>query len=640
MDVIVTNSDLSGQHLGPYHIESMLGSGGIAAIYRAADAQGNTVALKVILPPPGAGSEILARFEREARTAARLNHPAIVPVLDVGRAEAYAFMAMPLVEGQNLADYLEQISRLDETAAADLAWQVADALHYAHEQGIIHRDVKPSNILLTGENRAAGENRAMLTDFGVALALDDPALTQSGHTVGTPLYMSPEQAAGEALDGRTDIYSLGIVLYQMVTGQVPFAGNTPRLLHAHVYDPPPEPSTIVNVSPAMQALILQALAKDPADRFQTGAEMAEALARLSSQPGTRTQIAAIAASKLKTPQFAKAVPAKVVGSVSGQQNPFFYGGAVSPELFYGRKDTLAAVVNRVGGRTAQSVSLVGERRMGKSSLLNYLKANAEQLLPRGIHFIIIYLDLMKAYCHTWAGLMHALRRELTLVWREPWPAAEDGDLVAFDFALEEVQADGIRLLLCLDEIENLIQRAGEFDEVLEDWRACGSMGQMAMVTASAQPLGELCRSGGLTSPFYNIFSQQGLGLLSAGEWQALVTENMAVSDAELDFIGQMAGGHPFFTQMAAAHLWEAKTKGSVDLAQLRQNLWFEIQPHFDYLWRKLTPAEQTALRHLAASDEPQLDPIRLAALERRGIVRQKRPFSQLLTDMITGGHLE
>ncbi|MBN1217443.1 MAG: serine/threonine-protein kinase PknK [Anaerolineae bacterium] len=629
----MTAIDLSGQKLGLYQIEAILGSGGIATVYRARNPQSEVVALKVLAPPPKAGREILARFEREARTAARLNHPGIVQVLDVGQAKGCAFMVMPLIEGQSLADRLTQVERLDETTAADIAWQVADALHYAHQQGVIHRDVKPSNILL------ASGGQALLTDFGVALALDDPVLTLAGHTVGTPVYMAPEQAAGVGtVDGRADLYSLGVVLYHMVTGLVPFQGNTPQILHAHVYQPPAAPSTITDVSPAMEVIILRALAKEVSERFQTGAAMAEALARLSHQPPTKTFVASIQSPRLKTPQLTEVVQPS--GQASRIQNPFFYGGAVAPELFYGREEILKAIVNRVGGRTAQSISIVGERRMGKSSLLNYFRARADQLLPGGIKFIIIYLDLMKAYCHTWAGLMRVLRRELTSVWRQPWSASEDGDLVAFDFALEELQADGIRFLLCLDEIENLTQRAGEFNEVLEDWRACGSMGQMAMMTASAQPLADLCASSGLTSPFYNIFSQQWLGLLPAESWQALVTENMATTADDLAFIDKIAGGHPFFTQIAASHLWEAKTRDEVDYVQLREELWFQFQPHLQHLWRKLAADEQTILRRLATSDSMESDSIRLAALERRGLVRQYKPFSELFGQMIVGGHLD
>ncbi len=135
-------------------------------------------------------------------------------------------------------------------------------------------------------------------------------------------------------------------------------------------------------------------------------------------------------------------------------NPFIFGGAVPPHLFYGRHDILQATVQRAGGLTAQSISIVGERRLGKTSLLNYIKAQAGQLFSSDVKMLVIYLDLTKAYCRTRAGLMRALRRELTRVWREPWPKDEDGDLGAFDFALEDLQTENTRLLLCLDEVEN------------------------------------------------------------------------------------------------------------------------------------------------------------------------------------------
>jgi hypothetical protein len=316
------------------------------------------------------------------------------------------------------------------------------------------------------------------------------------------------------------------------------------------------------------------------------------------------------------------------------ENPFFYGGAVPPDLFYGRQNILQAIVDRVGGRTAQSISIVGERRMGKTSLLQYLKVRVEQLLSPDLNYIIIYLDLMQAKCHTRAGLMRSLRRELTHTWREPWSKAENGDLAAFDFALEDLVADGIRLILCLDEVENLTGRAKEFNDVLEDWRACGSLDQLALVTASAQALADLCASGGLTSPFYNIFAQHRLGLLEPLEWQALVTGRMAATPDDLAFIDRVAGGQPFFTQLSASHLWAAKAKGGVNYERLYQELWLQAKDHLVYQWRKLAPAEQATLRRLTISGGVRPDLQQVAALERRGLVRNGRPFSQLLADLV------
>lgn len=270
--------ELIGQTIGTYHLEAILGSGGMSVVYRARRAQEPPVALKLLFPPPGTAAETLARFEREARTAARLRHPGLVPVLETGQAHSRPYLVMTLIEGQTLAQRLAEQGRLAEANAADIAWQLADALYYAHSQGVVHRDLKPSNILLD----AAG--RAWLTDFGVAQALDDPALTRTGFTVGTPAYMSPEQAAGvSSLDGRSDLYSLGVVLYQMVTGRLPFQGGTPQMLHAHVYEPPPPPSSVAEVSPGMEAIILRAMTKAVEQRYQTGAALAQALDALQDQ---------------------------------------------------------------------------------------------------------------------------------------------------------------------------------------------------------------------------------------------------------------------------------------------------------------------------------------------------------------------
>ncbi|MDX1524063.1 MAG: serine/threonine-protein kinase, partial [Anaerolineae bacterium] len=584
------------------------------------------------------GPDLLTRFEREARTAAKLRHPHIVPVLDVGQTADHAYLVMAFVEGQSLAERLLAAGRLDETAATDIAWQIADALHYAHEQNVVHRDVKPANILLT----AGG--RARLTDFGVALALDDPVLTRTGFIVGTPAYIAPEQAGGQRpVDGRADIYALGVVLYQMVTGQIPFQGTTPEVLHAHVYTPPPSPLQWVKISRALERVIMQALAKNPKRRFQSGRDMAEALAKLGPLPATQSFVLAVETRTQpglsldpdRAGQTAAHTTPHLPQSARLSENPFFYGGAVSPDRFYGRQSLLQTIVRRVQARTPQSVSIVGERRMGKSSLLTFFKHYADHHFPETA--VIVYLDLMKAYSRTRSGLMKALRRALTPLWREPWSPAEDGDLMAFDFALEELLADGRRLLLCLDEVENLTERAAEFNDVLEDWRACAQLGQMAIVTASALPLADLCALGGLTSPFYNIFSQHRLGLFSTGTWQALVTENMAVSPGDLTFIETVAGGHPFFTQMAASYLWEAQQGGTVDYDRLWQELWFQGQAHLDHLWRSLTAEEQTIMRRLATDQPPASSAAQtriVAGLARRGIVRNEQPFSEFFAEMI------
>jgi len=269
-----------------YRLERQLGQGGMATVYLALDLKhGRQVALKV-LRPELARSVGSARFLAEIRTTASLAHPHILPLYDSGVAMAqetgsaatpeYLYYVMPLVEGETLRQRLGRASQLPLDEALRLALQVADALAYAHRRGIVHRDVKPENILLQA-------GHALVADFGIARAVDaagGPRLTTTGLAIGTPLYMSPEQATGDqALDGRSDIYSLGCVLFEMISGEPPFAGANLRSILARILteSPPPLRSRQGPVPPVVEEAVRRALARDPAERFATAAEFAEAL---------------------------------------------------------------------------------------------------------------------------------------------------------------------------------------------------------------------------------------------------------------------------------------------------------------------------------------------------------------------------
>jgi Tol biopolymer transport system component len=276
--------------VGQYQIVEELGRGGMAVVYKAwQPSLERYVALKVLPEYFQHDPEFLARFQREARAAARLNHPNIVTIYDVGEHAGIHYIAMEYLDGGSLRDRLRSTASrsLDGTGQAEavaagslglrdaqrILAQLASALDYAHSHGLIHRDIKPANILFTSDGRAK------LTDFGIARASDDAQLTRTGVLMGTPEYMAPEQAEGKPIDYRTDLYALGVVLYQMLVGQAPFRGTTPHAtLHAVVYEPPPPPRQInPALPPAIEAVLLKALAKQPDQRFQRGAEMVAAL---------------------------------------------------------------------------------------------------------------------------------------------------------------------------------------------------------------------------------------------------------------------------------------------------------------------------------------------------------------------------
>src|SRR5438046_667462 len=249
----------------------------MAAVFRALDARlSRRVAIKLLPPELAFNPSVKSRFLREAQMAAQLSHPNIVPIFTVDEREGLVYFVMALVDGESLAARLAREGAMACDHVRAIVGDVADALDYAHRQGVVHRDIKPDNILL---DRATA--RPMVTDFGIArAAAEESRLTVTGMAVGTPAYMSPEQAMGERdVDGRSDIYSLGVVIYQMLAGETPFkATNTPSMLMKHVSEPPPPLRTRRTDIPAsLASAVERALAKRPEDRWQSAAEMRDAV---------------------------------------------------------------------------------------------------------------------------------------------------------------------------------------------------------------------------------------------------------------------------------------------------------------------------------------------------------------------------
>lgn len=271
-----------GSRLGPYQIIGPIGAGGMATVYRAYHAaMDRTVAIKVLPPQLALDAAFRARFARETRTIANLEHRNILPVYDVGDADGVPYLVMRLVEGGTLADRIAHGS-LSHGESAGIVAQIADALDYAHRQGIVHRDVKPANILLSRDGTA------LLSDFGIARLSDaTQALTNDGMMIGTPHYMAPEQVQGRGADGRSDIYALGVVLFEALTGRRPFEADTPiAVAIKHLQEQLPTLSAIApDVPQSYERVLEQATAKNPAERFAHASEFAAAL-RTSSQLAT------------------------------------------------------------------------------------------------------------------------------------------------------------------------------------------------------------------------------------------------------------------------------------------------------------------------------------------------------------------
>jgi serine/threonine kinase PknH len=275
---------VTSERFGPYELRDLVGRGAMGEVYRAHDTvRQRMVALKRLPADVVRDRSFTARFRRESELVARLREPHVIPIHGVGEIDGRLYIDMRLVEGVDLATLLQRDGPLAPSRAVDVLAQVASALDAAHREGLVHRDVKPSNVLVDG---SGGRDFAYLIDFGVARDKDGAKLTASGALVGTAAYMAPERFSGGG-DHRVDVYAAGCLLHEMLTGEQPFPGDLPAQIYAHLHRPPPRPSAAATPVPAgLDAVVARAMAKDPAARFASAGELAAAAVQGLGGAGT------------------------------------------------------------------------------------------------------------------------------------------------------------------------------------------------------------------------------------------------------------------------------------------------------------------------------------------------------------------
>ena len=335
--------DLIGSTLGRYKITALVGQGGMATVYRATHpGLEQTVAIKVLHAHMATDPDMLGRFQQEARAVAALRHPNIVRVVDFDRIDDLYFMVMEYVDGLTLSEHLREVAaggrRLPTAEVLQLFEPLCSAVDYAHGQGMIHRDIKPANILLT----AQGE--PVLTDYGIAKIVGVAQHTATGTVMGSAYYMSPEQAQGIAVDGRTDIYSLGVMLFESLTGHVPYEGDTlATVLVKHITAPVPAVSPLnADLPPLIDGLMRVALAKDPGERFQTGKALAAALQRGLGPQGAAAPAEAAMETRFERPPGGGSAPQSFTHVEAPETAPGEQAAAHDVFISYAAGDTAVA----------------------------------------------------------------------------------------------------------------------------------------------------------------------------------------------------------------------------------------------------------------------------------------------------------
>jgi hypothetical protein len=360
--------------LGPYRILAILGHGGMGVVYKAEDVQlERLVALKAMLPGLAASAANRQRFLREARAAAKIEHDHIVSIYQVGEDRGVPFLAMPLLQGESLNERLQREPRLPIAEVLRISRETAAGLAAAHERGLIHRDIKPANLWLE-----ASGGRVKLLDFGLARAAAESShLTATGAILGTPAYMSPEQASGKVVDGRTDLFSLGCVMYRLTTGKLPFKGNDPiSTLMAVAMEQPPAPILLnAEVPPALSGLVMELLAKSPADRPASARDIIRRLQEI--ELGTHVEggdpersdvlPAAVGAQADETVALAEAVPTGTAEANAGdpekarreRERVLMWTGIVLGATVFGVLGALVGLIGWVGSNEGGVAVLVG-----------------------------------------------------------------------------------------------------------------------------------------------------------------------------------------------------------------------------------------------------------------------------------------
>jgi serine/threonine protein kinase len=659
-----------GKTISHYKILDSLGEGGIGVVYKAQDLRlDRFVAVKFLLPRFSREEETKQRFIREAKAASALDHPNIGTIYEIDETEdGQMFIAMAYYEGGSLREKVKR-GTVPVEEAVDMAIQIAQGLAKAHEHGIIHRDIKPANVMLTNDGVAK------IIDFGLAKLADATRLTKTGATLGTPAYMSPEQAGMIEVDHRTDIWSLGVVLYEMLTSRLPFHGKDEVTIRYAILNEESESIQKYrpDAPPDLVHILNRALKKTLDGRYRFASDMLRDLRDLQEsrkpiyegketvtivpeEAGERNRVIVLSEEALRAVKgssltFAEKLRFLNELMLSSEDqpepppgnNPYLNRLMIqNPHDFYGRTTELTRIYERIKAVRPQSISLVGVRRIGKSSLLKALHAsgNRRKHLPHPEEYVFVFMDFQEKRNVEPAALFQHIFQALENEYRGYLKLSVNPDYDGLKEVVRTLQDCGLKLIFLWDEFECVTRNQKVGPEFYAYFRALANNFNVAYITSSAGQLQSLCHAKEISdSPFFNIFTNLRLSVFKPEEARQLIVEPSAKAGKPLaphvDLVVDIAGHFPFFIQIACSALFSLPQSEKLDYKKAKEIFMEEARPHFQEYWERFDESQKAVVVALAKGKRPPREhAFAVKDLAQAGFVQNGKLFSSLFAEFV------
>jgi serine/threonine protein kinase len=572
---------------GKYRIDERIGQGGFGKVYRGSDLNlKRDVAIK-ILTDIGYEEDFKRRFLRESEMMAKLMHPNIVTVFDFGEFEGRPYLVLELVDGPSLMA-MAQKTPISAGQVITLAGQVCEAMAYAHGQGIIHRDLSLRNIMVSDRDQVR------ILDFGLAKLMSATGQT-SADLMGTPYYVSPEGITGGDIDERVDIFAFGVGLFRLLTGHFPFEAEHPASVLYQIVNER-DIKFAGDMPPELKDIILKCLEKDPDDRYRDFTELGEAFKRLED----------------RSLDSSVTIPSEVVTRVKrGKRNPYLNRVMLkNPDDFFGRDREVKRIYSRLDAPHPQSISVVGERRIGKSSLLNYIyqRKNRKRFMQNHNNSIFIFMDFQRSADLTipkFIDILFSMFRYEEA--KEIGGIDGERSLDQLKDVIQKLSEQGKRIIVLMDEFEAITKNENFNMPFFSFLRFLANNFMVAYVTSSYMELQQMCHNKDIAdSPFFNIFSNLPLRPFSRDEAVELVTVPSEREGVPLgrytDQVLELSGCFPLYVQVACSNLFEffiENPEAEPDWKEISRLFKEEVYPHYSFIWGRMDDASKQSLCRIA-----------------------------------------